>query len=55
MAPGAALRVVGFRYPTERRKVSSIALFGMREFCVNELCTVLHGDAIKATGAPVTY
>ncbi len=27
----------------------------VREFCVNELCIVMHGAANQATGAPVTY
>ena len=27
----------------------------VREFCVNELCIVMHCSANQATGAPVTY
>jgi hypothetical protein len=30
-------------------------IYAMREFCVYQLCTVLHSDAEGATGAPVTH
>ncbi len=31
------------------------SLTSLRDFCVNELCIVMHSDANQATGAPLTH